>query len=1178
MAKTLTPLVINTGKAHAPGRQFQWNELENPKVFIRGIATQAINLEGADLGRLISGVPTPFARAAMFQYAIASSSAGPGTDGALLAFYRTLQDEWKGLVACLALDNQDVTVQRIDLVYSDGKDRGTTANLYEPTGALQSMLFDEKKLWCDPSIVAENQTSVPYLYVIKYRGKVIAGTAPKCLLFTSAGYTLNSPKGLTDPKTGKFTDPLKADLGREDLLKLWLYVRHIRESLKQFGDRFNSALSTTLLGEFLQRWLDQIETRAGERGVVLNPDAIKPTFRKMGHPFNVLFNIENTLYGWRGRFSNDRGKLVALVGAEGEGIVEVELDQLLLDPATCRAAEVVLSDPRQTDTLGVHLLKVPVGGDTRNFALPLSEHGLAIFQDSLTELLEGGGDMRSRLIGSYDASSNSLTVKLEVDVNGTPATVTKVYADPVVIQGARVLCWPDFISPHWNKYFLFSELPHNGPELRAFPLRADAKDFQLDVVWTGGQFGFPKMLENGRKVDANDPAELLVAYDMGKLNPGEYRYEIYQSDRPFKAIELQHRDRAAGYVAFRNVNSGAPGALRAVGSGGNSMRPARVGFDFGSNNTCVSYSLEDAGTEKNDPLLLKFRNRRRFLLGIENAPDPRLAATPAEVFFFQNEEPDSNKIKSMIMVHDKRRVVGYDSSQLVSLRQEVKSGFPVFEKNVPVEEATATDLKVRFDTSPSMIKYNMKWSQDAVENAYKMGMLKIIWLKTCAELFDQDLYPAALVWAYPSAMAESVVLAYRGMWEDVSKVNPLPGREAAKVADIDPRERRRIGGGGSRGGGPKAVTEAFAVCRHALVQGVNVSRDAIFLGFDVGGSTTDILVMASRRDGGTKYEETLIKEGSIKLAAGKLADATKESPRFPEVLRNFCKQYKQEIHGVTVPPDRLTSGTAAYYFNLLIDRLDTPEDLRQLYSELAVSCKELFVLNAYMTGLIVFHAGQLAAMVRRLQQQKSEHYAQPFQRVTLASFGKGGRMFDWLPEALSPEVALAYQEDCFVEGYGPGAQTDLTSFDWLEKNPKLVKAEVAFGLAAHRDVKQADGEMAELVGEEGYTFEGAPVDPLGSVERRHLQYFGNQLMLPRAFPRFTAFAKILEKFSTRYFGFSMPDIEQEVAKMNLVPYVKNLPEYQLAQRGTTFDFEAPLIILEGMCFMDTVLMPRLMKK
>ena len=1182
MSNTLTPLVISTARGHSPGQQYTWNKLQNPGVFISEIVTQDVNLESDELHRLISGIPTPFARASMFRYALADVPDGSQSLSGLRRFYQVLQDEWKGFVAYLALENQDVTVERIDLVYSDGRDQDATTNLYEPTGALGSMLFEDVELWCDQDALrVQTQRKVPFVQVIKIGGQVVGGTAPECLLFTSAAYRVRSAKGLVDEKSGRFSDPLKANLSADDLTKLWLYIYHLSERLTTYRDQFvGRQPRITALSGFLERWLRAIEDRARERGVRLVRDAIKPTFTRMGAPFDVLFNIENRLFGYRGRIASDRGKLPA---GEGSDVIEVELDAMLLDPSTTTLAELVLNDPADEQRLGFHVLRVPVGKDVRIYALPLSERGLAIFQDELDGLLGGAGDVRSRLTGAYDQSQDALRVTFELDVAGTTTMIEKVYSTIQPLQGQRAICWPDFVAKDWRQYYLYSEVPHNGVEWNAMPLRADRETFSLLGKGNGEDFRFERLFEAGQSQVDPASADLVVEYDISKINAAELKYEIYRSEHPFKALQLRHRDRLAGFLVLRNPTSGHANTLRRHLAANPS--PVRVGIDFGSNNTCVSFYKKG----DREPKLLQFRNRRRFLLGAENPEGPRYAATPGEVFFFQNEPTRSNTIKSMIMIHDERRIRGLSSGNLIQLEREVTGGFPVFEKNIPVEASTETVHTVRFDTQPSYIKYNMKWSQDEKENAYKAGLLKTLWLKTCAELFDVECYPDTLAWAYPSAMNAQTRMQYGKLWSDVVKVNPLHGKEPAKAAEAGAGAALPAFGalGGFTGFGissseDKALTEASAVCRHALVQNVTVAADSVFIGFDVGGSTTDILCLASKRGANGSYEETLIKEGSIRLAAGLLADATSRSGRFQDVLRQYCIRTHQVIHGVTVPPDRLNAGTAAFYYNQLIDRLESQAELEDLYKGLAANCPELFSLNAYMTGLIMFYAGQLAALVRQVQAAAPGEYIQPFSKVTIGCFGKGGRMFDWIPSAVGKDTAQLFYQMCFALGYGPSAQAEIRALTFRPSDPQHVKAEVSFGLASTREVSHTTDKISELVGEAGYRYDGQPLAELQGVESRHLLHFGNQLSLPDGFPRFTEFLLAYREFSKSYFGLNMPNIQQDVARMTLIPYVQNLPGYHLArkaaQRGEPFDFEAPFIILQGMCFLEQVLQPHLFGK
>jgi hypothetical protein len=1178
MPKTLTPLVITTAREHAPGQQFAWNKLQNPTVFIGNIVTHDLDLESEELGRLISGVPTPFARAAMFRYALSDPLDRQVDSSGLRKFYRSLQDEWKGLVACLALENQDVAVERIDLAYSDGRDQHDTANLYEPTGALGSMLFDDRDFWCDQeALQAQNQRKVPFLQLIKVGGQVVGATSPESLLFTAASYRVRSAKGLSDDRTGRFADPLRANLSADDLTKLWLYVRHISANVTTYSDRFSRTRAPRLRGvsTFLEGFLHEIRQHAGERMIRLNENAIKPTFTQMQAPFDTLFNIRNQLFGYRGIFAVARDALPTT----GGGVVEVELDELLLNPATTSLAEIVLNDPNDARAIGFHALQVPVGREVRLYALPLSESGLAIFQDALEGLLGGRGDVRSRLSATYDSNIDALRVTLALDVSGVQTVVERVYSTPQPLQGPRVACWPDFVSKDWKDYYLYSEMPHNSPEWSAQPIRADRDTFGLKGDVSHDGYRFEVLYDAGRPLGDEASARLVVEYDMGRINAAELKYEIYRSEHPYKALLLRHRGRPAGYVVFQHPNSGHPGTLKQ--HTGSEQRPVRIGVDFGSNNTCISYNRKG----EQSPQLLQFRNRRRFLMGSENPEGPRFAATPGEVFFFQNEPTWSNTIKSMIMIHDERRIRSSHDNRLVELQREVSGGFPVFEKNIPVDERSESLLSVKFDAQPSHIKYNMKWSEDPKENAYKTGLLKTLWLKTCAELFVDNLYPETLIWAYPSAMGSRPRMRYAQMWNEVVKTNPFRGRDAASVAEIGgtPGSDAMVPIG-VQGSADKALTEATAVCRHALVQNVTVAADSVFIGFDVGGSTTDILCVASKRGDrdAPGFRETLIKESSIRIAAGILSDATGRSQRFQEVLRQYCRQTDLVIHGVTVAPDRLNARTAPYYYNQLIDRLDTEAGLADLYRNIAASCPELLSLNAYMTGLILFYAGQLGALVRRTQASFTEEYQEPFSKVTVGFYGKGGRMFDWIPAAVGKEVAFQYYQGCLTEGYGPGAPQELRSVQFRPSDPKHVKAEVSFGLASTREVHHTPARIHELVGEDGYRYEDRSLTQLDGVMPDFFLHIGNQLRLPEDFPRFTQFLVRYRNFAKAYFGLEMPDVQGQVARMHLIPFVQNLPSYHHArsamQRGEAFDFEAPFIILQGMCFLEQVLIPHLFHK
>ncbi len=42
--------------------------------------------------------------------------------------------------------------------------------------------------------------------------------------------------------------------------------------------------------------------------------------------------------------------------------------------------------------------------------------------------------------------------------------------------------WPNFISKQWNRYFLFSEIPHNDAKFQATPFVGDVNDDFFRIV------------------------------------------------------------------------------------------------------------------------------------------------------------------------------------------------------------------------------------------------------------------------------------------------------------------------------------------------------------------------------------------------------------------------------------------------------------------------------------------------------------------------------------------------------------------------------------------------------------------------------------------------------------------------------------------------------------------------
>ena len=134
----MTPLVIKVNSSVPNGTQNKWTDFtdELPNLTKR-IATPAIN-KNTDIGAIVSGIPTPFARANLFNSALNFSKMQEGeesTDLNLNAYYDRVCSEWRGFIACIAMDYSRLSVKRVYMNYSRGTSVLDTPNVYEPKGA-----------------------------------------------------------------------------------------------------------------------------------------------------------------------------------------------------------------------------------------------------------------------------------------------------------------------------------------------------------------------------------------------------------------------------------------------------------------------------------------------------------------------------------------------------------------------------------------------------------------------------------------------------------------------------------------------------------------------------------------------------------------------------------------------------------------------------------------------------------------------------------------------------------------------------------------------------------------------------------------------------------------------------------------------------------------------------------
>ncbi|MBK8627937.1 MAG: hypothetical protein IPN86_20955 [Saprospiraceae bacterium] len=212
----------------------------------------------------------------------------------------------------------------------------------------------------------------------------------------------------------------------------------------------------------------------------------------------------------------------------------------------------------------------------------------------------------------------------------------------------------------------------------------------------------------------------------------------------------------------------------------------------------------------------------------------------------------------------------------------------------------------------------------------------------------------------------------------------------------------------------ESLTESCAVANYFL-EDLPVRPGELLMIFDVGGSTTDISVLSQMEGGG----KAMIKQNSIRWAAQRLAFATRYSKNFQSVLLRMCEKKKIKIEGLNTTPSKYNENTAPFYFEQLIDRLED-SDFPDFYRLIAAECNELMSVNLYVTGLIMYYAGQLTLKMRE-EMLRSEDVPVIVKnmppKIYIAFAGKGARIFDWF-DAINPKAANEYYTQMFIRGIG----------------------------------------------------------------------------------------------------------------------------------------------------------------
>ena len=1301
--KRIKALAIKVqAKTEPNGVEFAWDKIPQLEVFTKNILIPEIAVDkdgnsSVNIGTIVSGIPSVFARANLFKSALDNIQDKDADAAGLMLFYKSLISEWKGFISCIALNYKDIEVNRIHLAYSDGQQLINTANIYEPIGAFGNMLFERQPLWCDQSL-ANNTDKIPFIDVISFKGNVVGGTSPDSFLFTSVAYHLKEKLPFVNVQNGKFIDPLKSELNPQELFTIYGYAKHMLKNIEQFRSNYGN-LEELIRPEYgnmsgcLQSWIEEMIVYQEKKGYPkLDHQAAPEVGALFNYPFSILFNYSTELFGSEGIIYNE----------SKEGSISFDPKDLLL-PDTTEIAQIDfgkegMETRNYLKSKPILLLAAETKGQPNNYAyftLPLTPLALNVFGATLEALvgISEASNVKSRITAIYDPNDKNgerLTVNLRLYTETGNEIIKEVIykITSTSIEGKDILMWPNFISRQWNRYFLYSEIPHNDAKFQATPFIGNVEDDFFRIVLD--EKGVPLYLANNGRAAVvpekygNIKAQLHVTSN-NAVADNKYKYEIYESNQPFKGLKFAHAGIDCGFGIIRYDGSGNTQSLPVnMLNSPRTLSPAFLGVDFGSTNSSIAY-FSDHRNEVCESL--KLTNKRVSLLSTDAKNNDKRPAVEDEIFFFQNDEILSNSIKSVLTIHDSRRIVNEGNILSDSLMaQAVKGGFPCFEKNLPIENAEDNRYILSYNRiGRAELVYNMKWSSQPIDKSYKTAYLSSLLLHVYAQLFIEGHEPHTLKWSYPSSMGKELLSEYRGIWDSLKEISPIVGN--VKLKTYPPSDLSDIGettgnstwaaaaaassswgdgsaeapvsgsdwgatASGSNGWGretkvpavaagwgneaskkaatavnietetaavrfdfrtlsnEESLSEACAVANYLVRPngGYSINPGELVLCFDIGGSTTDITALCQMEGG-----KAMIKQNSIRFAAERVAQATKFSPNFKNVLLRMCERKNISIQGLNNGSNKFSENTAPYYFEQVVDRLEAA-DFETFYLLIAAECKEMMSINLYVTGLIMFYAGQLAYKLRN-EIVKSEDAPPAVKaippKIKIAFAGKGSRIFDWFT-AVDPKAADDYYTQMFIRGMG-GESIARTTITPINTNPlKIidinsqrgtnnadVKYEVSKGLAIPTNITSilvpTNKQAIEILGEDNFCVitpsgEFKYLESTNSITPEMLEHIGNHFIcLPPEgkphCPRFMDFADLFYKVSSSMFGLKMnaADFMAGFQDMNIENYIKGEPGFIKAQKRKhddqkAFDYVAPIIILEGMKFFEKHLLKGIQKQ
>jgi hypothetical protein len=1134
-------LLIQSDINITTGVPAKWNPITVANQYINGIVTGAVNntdMTPEQINTLISGLPSPWARAKLFRFAMKAvaqpnSVVNNGNAGAsaLQQFYEDLIAEWKGLIAVLALYPDRIAISKPIELNANGA-------LFDIAAAFGRMLFTESDVWCNQDLLLQGKSSSPFIQLIYYRNQLVGATSPFTGFFTGVDYSKLSQATDIPWYKGRFQDPiLLLQQDPADLQKVYLFVKNMNTHLDNFSNAINSARNglppvdiNNNFGTISHKWEQELKNARKD----LKDIGPVASYDMLSYPYSILFDSKVPVYVKKdGMLTYTQDNNSPLLGSL-QGLLSS--DEYVVGWREAKDVSPSLKDAP------VYLLRVPELKDesTSYFSIPLSDMGFNRFYNKLAGML-GYGQRNDCDMTAHITDDGRLAVSFTVKIDGADVALgVREYNIHWITEPRKVILWPNFVSNEWNRYYLYSEFTYAAEERFSpfFNYDSTSKDFSL--IPDKNEL----LTSDYQTANENKPPVKIDKLVTLPMNAGDdiIKYNVVRMDKPIAGL--------LAYVKNAGVEKKAgllPINKKITDRNGMDIQQknATVGIDFGSNNTCIYYSTPNAQLEP-----VHFDNYRVMLVGMENS-NPNRVANVDELLFFTNYETKDGQFKSWLHEHD-ARCVGEENADI-----EVAGGVPVNRPNVQVNDMTPYVIT----TQAGKLHYNMKWLNDDKGLLKKRAFLESLWLQTCAYLYSNSITPSKIRWSYPGSMMPSDVNGLETMFDNLKKIYPITSND--QPIRLDP-----------------PITESEAVCSYSLSK-TGLNRDNMILGLDVGGSTSDILLLCDNNGKGSLY-----RENSIRLAAGVFFNAVINSGNFRKALVTFHNGRRTGVNVMNIDElstaDSKTKTKAPYYLNSIFDQLK-PSEYSTFYESLTDHAKFVFTIPAYVSGALLFYSGMLIGKVLKDNSQKCDS----IESVDIYPYGKGGRLFHWLYSAVGNNATSMYYTACINGGVSCvcSGKSLMVNFHNEDEVARDNKTEVARGLCNSIAINMMPNvKNCDICGETGVKLrtDGEDMRTVAVDEDMDESYFTNELQKLN-FEKGENFSKFLNIFipfisqTTNLYPSAQQQLQQPASDYRnyIKPTIQNDEEYKKARNNVANNmnlaYHQPIFIIEAKYFLEQLI-------